>query len=55
MSLERALDMYADHFKDNFPIMAVRHMDEDEMIKMIEKAIKENKPYEADYDDEGVY
>lgn len=54
MGLEQALQEYADKFKDNFPIFYVNHLDEDEMVKLIKKCIKDGKPYEADYG-EGVY
>lgn len=46
---------YADKFEDSFPIFLVRQLPEAEIKELIRTAIKENKPYEADYNEEGVY
>ncbi len=36
---------YADHFKEEFPILKVRHLNNHEIMKLIQGAIKKNKPY----------
>jgi hypothetical protein len=53
--MDKKLNEYADKFGENFPLFFVGHMDEAEIIKLIDKAIKEDKPYEAEYEDKGDY
>lgn len=55
MNIDKALNEYADKFEDNFPIMAVMDLEEKEIVELIKKAIEKDKPYEADYEDGGVY
>lgn len=53
--LDKLLIEYADQFGDNFPIFDVKHLDEDEIIKIIESAIEKNEPYDPDYQDDVDY
>ena len=36
---------YADHFKKEFPIFKVRNLNNQEIIKLIQTRIKDDKPY----------
>lgn len=47
--LDELLNRYTEQFDDNFPIFAVRGMDEDEIIKIVQKCLDENKPYDHEY------
>lgn len=38
---------YADHFKEEFPILMVRNLNNHEIIKRIQTTIKSDKPYET--------
>ncbi|WP_156350807.1 hypothetical protein [Psychrobacillus sp. FJAT-21963] len=53
--MDNILQQYADKFGDNFPIMAVLHLEDAEIVKLIKKAIEDNKPYEAEYEDQRNY
>lgn len=55
MNIEKALDIYSEKFEDNFPLFAVNHLDEAEIVQLIKKAIEQDKPYEAKYEDGGAY
>lgn len=43
--LEALLNQYVKQFDYNFPIFAVREKGEDEIIKIIQKCLDENKPF----------
>ena len=45
---EKLLTEYADKFDENFPLFQVRHLDEDEIIKLIEAALENDEPYEVE-------
>jgi len=47
--LEELLNKYAEQFGDSFPIFAVRGLDEDEIIKIVQSSLDENKQYEPEY------
>ena len=47
--LDELLNKYAEQFDDNFPIFAVRGKNEDEIIKIIQKCLDENKHFEPKY------
>jgi 2-oxo-4-hydroxy-4-carboxy--5-ureidoimidazoline (OHCU) decarboxylase len=49
LMLEELLNKYAEQFGDNFPIFAVKGMDEDEIIKLIQSSLDEDKQYEPEY------
>lgn len=51
MKLDAQLNRYTEQFDDNFPIFAVRGMDEDEIIKIVQKCLDENKPFITDCPD----
>ncbi len=53
--LENLLNRYAEQFGDNFPIFYVRGMAEDEIIKLVQKSLDKNKPYEPEYLDDADY
>lgn len=55
MDMNTALQKYAEQFEDNFPLYAVRDKTEEEIVKLIEKAIENNEPYDADYGKERIY
>ena len=51
MTLEEALNRYADRFNENFPIMCMMGTPEGEIVDLIEKALDSGKPYELPPDD----
>lgn len=51
MTLEEALNRYADRFNDSFPIMCMMGTPETEIIDLIKKALDSGKPYELPPDD----
>lgn len=53
--MDKHLDMYREKFNEQFPMMLCRHMTEAEIIKTIEKCIKEGTPYEPELDAESNY
>ena len=53
--MEEKLNQYAEHFGENFPIFIVRHLDENEVVKIIDECISNNKPYEVDSQDDVFY
>ena len=53
--MEEKLNQYAKHFGENFPIFIARNLTEKEIIKIIDKCINENKPYEVTTDDDCDY
>lgn len=52
--LDDKLDEYVKKFNDSFPIMMMLGASDDKIIDLIDKAIKENKPYEITDDDSSV-
>lgn len=52
--LDDKLDEYVKKFNDSFPIMMMLGASDDKIIDLIDKAIKENKPYEITDDDPSV-
>lgn len=55
MIMDKYLDMYAEKFNEQFPMMLCRHMTESEIIETIEKCIKEGTPYEPELDEKSNY
>lgn len=53
--LDELLIAYADKFNDSFPIFAVMHLGDDEIIDLIQNAIDKNEPYDPKYQDGVVY
>lgn len=53
--LDELLDKYQDQFEENFPLMLCRHMDEDEIITIIENCMEDDEPYAPDIDPESNY
>lgn len=47
MTLEQALEAYADRFDENFPIFYLRGMPESELIRLIQDCLNQGKPYEV--------
>lgn len=47
--LEALLTQYVEKFGDNFPLFCIRGMDEDEIIKLVQKSLDDNKPVEVKY------
>ena len=46
--MDEKLIQYAEHFGENFPIFIARRLTEDELIKIIDDCITNNKPYEVE-------
>ena len=53
--MEQKLNQYAEHFGENFPIFITRGLSEDEIIKIIDDCIEQNKPYEVETDENANY
>lgn len=47
--IQKLLDEYMAMFNENFPTFIVEEMEEKEIIKILEKCIKDKKPY-TDYE-----
>lgn len=53
--MKELLEQYLEKFDDQFPLMLVRGMDEEEIITILKKCIEENKPYEIEFDEYANY
>lgn len=53
--LDQMLNQYADRFADNFPTFCVREMDDEEITKLIQKALDTNTPFDVVYKKEIDY
>ena len=53
--MNEKLNQYVDHFGENFPIFIVRDLSEDEIIKIIDDCINNNKPYEVETQEDVFY
>jgi len=51
MTLEQALEKYAERFGECFPIMCMRGTPEAEIITLIEKALESGEPFALSSDD----
>lgn len=49
------LDQYRNRFKENFPLMLCRHMDDEEIIELLQKHIESGKPYAPELDPDANY
>lgn len=45
LPVSKWLIKYTDHFKEDFPILMVRNMNNHEIVKLIQAALKNNRPY----------
>lgn len=52
--LQSLLDDYVEMFNENFPTFMVVGMDEEEIVKIIEKCLKDKEPYK-EYDKDVIY
>lgn len=56
MTVAKALDIYYEHFGENYPLMITDQLTEDEIIEDIKKCIEANKPSEpVEYEEDEVY
>lgn len=53
--LDELLEKYQEHFEENFPIMLCRTMENEEIIKIIEKCLEDDEPYEPELNEEANY
>ena len=53
--LDKLLDEYQGRFGENFPLMLCRTMEEDEIIKNIQKCLDDDAPYEPELNDKADY
>lgn len=54
MTLEQALEAYAEQFAENFPIMCLRGTPESEIIRLIQDCLNLGKPYELPLDNSPI-
>ena len=53
-SLQQLADEYEAKFNENFPFFVVRGTDK-ELSDLIEKCLRDGKPYHVDYKDDELY
>lgn len=53
--MDEKLIQYAEHFGENFPIFIARNLGEDELIKIIDDCIANDKPYEVETQKDAEY
>lgn len=53
--MDALLEKYQTQFKQQFPLMLCRHMSEDEICKVVQQCLDDNKPYEPDLDPDANY
>lgn len=46
---------YKNKFGEQMPMFLVRHLDDEEIIKLMEDCIKNNKPYDPPLDKDSLY
>lgn len=52
---DKMLDEYQERFEENFPLMLCRHMEEDEIIEIIQKCLDDDEPYDPELDPDANY
>ena len=52
---DKLIDEYQERFEENFPLMLCRHMEEDEIIEIIQKCLDDDEPYDPELDPEASY
>ena len=52
---DKMLDEYQERFEENFPLMLCRHMEEDEIIEVIQKCLDDDEPYDPELDPDANY
>lgn len=52
---DKLLDEYQERFEENFPLMLCRTMEEDEIIKIIQKCLDDDEPYEPELNNDADY
>lgn len=53
--MEKLIDDYLEKFGEQFPIMLLRGVSEEELKAIIQKCIDEGKPYEPELIDKALY
>lgn len=53
--MNKKLDEYREKFDEQFPLMLVRGMTDDEIIKIIDECLESGKPYEPKLDPDVLY
>ncbi len=53
--LNEKLQEYKERFDDNFPVMCFMGVADEEIVKLINKALDNNKPYVMDFENGVVY
>lgn len=53
--LELALTAYAERFKENFPTFCMMGTPEGEMLQIIERCLRENRPFRIRLEKNAVY
>lgn len=54
-ALDKLLDEYKEKFKEQFPLMLCRTMDDDEIIEIIKECMEKGISYEPELDKEANY
>lgn len=53
--MEKWLEKYRKQFKEQFPLMMCRNLDESEIVEKIKACIDNNKPYAPELDENADY
>ena len=52
---DKMLDEYQERFEENSPVMLCRHMEEDEIIEIIQNCLDDDEPYDPELDPDANY
>ncbi|GEM_PF-1888061 len=53
--INEKLKEYAERFGDNFPVMCFEGVADEEIVKLINKALDDNEPYVMEYESNVIY
>lgn len=53
--LDEILNEYSDKFDDTFPIFAVTHLSDSELIQLVKDCLKSGKPYNPEWNENWDY
>lgn len=53
--MSKILLEYSEKFDDNFPVFIVSNLSEEEIIRLANEAIKNNKPYKPEIEEGAIY
>lgn len=54
-SIDDLINKYIDTFDESFPMTILRSSTNQEIVDLVNKSLKENKPIEIEYEDDCLY